>query len=47
MEAVFTDRHGGSCAIAVGAAAGFPAVICLGIRRPRVRPGQRSDQAMR
>ncbi len=42
MEAVFTRRHGGSCAIAVGAAAGF-----LGIRRPRVRPSLHSDQAMR
>lgn len=47
MEALFTRRRGGSCAIAVGAAAGFPPVICLGLRRPRVRPGLRSDQAMR
>jgi hypothetical protein len=47
MEAVFNRRHGGSCAIAVGAAAGFRAAICLGIRRPRVRPGPRSHQAMR
>jgi len=47
MEAVFIRRRGGSCAIAVGAAAGFPPVICLGIRRPSVRPSLRSDQAMR